>query len=130
MLCPLRWVLLQHNTEVGSILQGGFQLGFLGSLSTVSMLMQEVYLLNRAEVKRWRGYVYLYFLTFGPSILIGICAYCIPVWVFGVATNGYNKVRAPPRLRMQSLAWGLVEPGAMKKRSHLLLLWGLMPSCY
>lgn len=52
----------------------------------------EAHILTKAKEKQWRGYAYLYLVTFLPSILIGLVLYCIPVWVFGVAASGYNPV--------------------------------------
>ncbi|CAI5951416.1 unnamed protein product [Closterium sp. NIES-64] len=81
-----------YNNEVSVLAVGALQLGFLGSLSTVSTLMVEVLALHKAKTGRcWRPYFYLYCITILPSFLIGILVYCVPVWVLDY-TSKYNHL--------------------------------------
>ncbi|CAI5978991.1 unnamed protein product [Closterium sp. NIES-65] len=88
----LSTVVLTYNNEVSVLAVGALQLGFLGSLSTVSTLMVEVLALHKAKTGRcWRPYFYLYCITILPSFLIGILVYCVPVWVLDY-TSKYNHL--------------------------------------
>ncbi|CAI5975020.1 unnamed protein product [Closterium sp. NIES-65] len=88
----LSTVVLTYNNEVSVLAVGALQLGFLGSLSTVSTLMVEVLALHKAKTGRcWRPYFYLYCITILPSFLIGILVYCLPVWVLDY-TSKYNHL--------------------------------------
>ncbi|CAI5489129.1 unnamed protein product [Closterium sp. Naga37s-1] len=88
----LSTVVLAYNSEVSVLAIGAIQLGFLGSLSTVSTLMVEVLALHKAKTGRcWRPYFYLYCITILPSFLIGLLVYCVPVWVLDY-TSKYNHL--------------------------------------
>ncbi|CAI5472349.1 unnamed protein product [Closterium sp. Yama58-4] len=88
----LSTIVLAYNSEVSVLAIGALQLGFLGSLSTVSTLMVEVLALHKAKTGRcWRPYMYLYGITILPSFLIGMLVYCVPVWVLDY-TSKYNHL--------------------------------------
>ncbi|CAI5526489.1 unnamed protein product [Closterium sp. Naga37s-1] len=88
----LSTVVLAYNSVESVLAVGAIQLGFLGSLSTVSTLMVEVLALHKAKTGRcWRPYFYLYGVTILPSFLLGILVYCVPVWVLDY-TSKYNHL--------------------------------------
>ncbi|CAI5471683.1 unnamed protein product [Closterium sp. Yama58-4] len=88
----LSTVVLAYNSDVSVLAVGALQLGFLGSLSTVSTLMVEVLALHKAKTGRcWRPYFYLYCITILPSFLSGVLVYCVPVWALNY-TSKYNHL--------------------------------------
>eukprot|EP00475_Leptophrys_vorax_P010032 TRINITY_DN16703_c0_g1_i1.p1 TRINITY_DN16703_c0_g1~~TRINITY_DN16703_c0_g1_i1.p1 ORF type:complete len:402 (-),score=10.72 TRINITY_DN16703_c0_g1_i1:291-1496(-) len=88
----LSTVVLAVDTSTARLVIGALQLGFFGSLSTVSTLMVEVLALHKAKQGRcWRPYTYLYGLTVLPSFVGGVLVYCVPVWVLNYKSK-YNHL--------------------------------------
>ena len=81
----------QWQSEAVTFVIGAVQLGFLGSLSTVSTLMAEVLALHASHASRHRSYLYLFGFTILPSFLLGLLLYCVPVWTHGYESK-YNHL--------------------------------------
>lgn len=86
----LSTVILAVHNDTSSLFNGALQLGLLGSMSTVSTFFAEVRLLRIASSSPWHAYVYV-LLTFLVSFIFGLCAYSIPVWVYGFNSR-YNRI--------------------------------------
>lgn len=70
----------QFQTRASFLLTGSLQIGFLGSLSTVSTFVVELKNLWEKAEHRGRAYLYLV-LSLGLSLILGLIIYNVPVWV-------------------------------------------------
>ncbi|GAV85006.1 LOW QUALITY PROTEIN: CRCB domain-containing protein, partial [Cephalotus follicularis] len=69
------------NTKTCDTIATGMQFGFLGCLSTVSTFMAEFNTMRESK-HTMRAYAYAYALTtIGPSFVLGILIYSVPVWI-------------------------------------------------
>nr|XP_018675271.1 PREDICTED: uncharacterized protein LOC103976049 isoform X1 [Musa acuminata subsp. malaccensis]XP_018675272.1 PREDICTED: uncharacterized protein LOC103976049 isoform X1 [Musa acuminata subsp. malaccensis]XP_018675279.1 PREDICTED: uncharacterized protein LOC103976049 isoform X1 [Musa acuminata subsp. malaccensis] len=66
------------NTKRCSIIVSGFQLGFLGCLSTVSTFAAEIYGMWKTG-HGWRAFFYI-IVTIVPSFALGTLVYSVPIW--------------------------------------------------
>ncbi|CAL9079561.1 unnamed protein product [Musa textilis] len=66
------------NTKRCTIIVSGFQLGFLGCLSTVSTFAAEIYVMWKTG-HGWRAFFYI-IVTIVPSFTLGTLIYSVPIW--------------------------------------------------
>eukprot|EP01018_Ginkgo_biloba_P018686 Gb_30968 [translate_table: standard] len=69
------------KTKNEKMLIGGFELGFLGCMSTISTFVVEVHAMHQSS-HPWRAYLYIS-LTLFPAFTLGTLIYSIPVWARG-----------------------------------------------
>ncbi|RWW80977.1 hypothetical protein BHE74_00010659 [Ensete ventricosum] len=67
------------DTKRCTIIVSGFQLGFLGCLSTVSTFAAEIYGMWKTG-HGWRAFFYI-IVTIVPSFALGTLIYSVPVWL-------------------------------------------------
>lgn len=81
---------LAATNKNSTFIIGALQLGFCGSMSTVSTLVNELSVLHASAPTRWRAYAYLLF-SLSLAFVIGILVYSTPVWLKSFSSR-YNHI--------------------------------------